>query len=68
MDRNRYLLTAGQRDLEASSLKRKEQNSAHCSTERNVRHTVPLAFFSEDVYVIYGQNVRLSITIPWKIV
>jgi hypothetical protein len=49
VDRNRYLLTASQRDLEASSLvKRKEQNSAQYSTERNVRH-VTLAFFSEDL-------------------
>ena len=57
MDCNRYLLTAGQRDLEASSLvKRKEQDCAQCSTERNVRRTVPLAFFSEDLYDIWSKG------------
>jgi hypothetical protein len=60
VDCNRYLLTAGQRDLEASSLvKRKEKNSVQCSTECNVRHTVPLAFFSVDLYDIWSKGTSV---------
>jgi hypothetical protein len=57
VDCNRYLLTTGQRDLEASSLvTKKEQNRAKYSTDCNVRHTVPLAFFSEDLYDIWSKG------------
>jgi putative SOS response-associated peptidase YedK len=57
VDCNRYLLTAGQRDLEESNLvKKKEQKSAQCSTDRNVRHTMPLALFSEVLYDIWSEG------------
>jgi hypothetical protein len=57
VDSNRCLLTAGQRNLETSSfVKKKEKNSAQCSTDRNVCLTVTLAFFSEDLYDIRSKG------------